>query len=622
MMFTATTSTRLMVLALLLTPTLAEAQRSGLWPQGGQTSLKLVRHDVQVRIHQPLAELTVTQEFDNPSSRQLEAYYYYPVPQGATVTNLALWVNGVRREARVMERQKAREIYQGIVNQKRDPALVERLSDGLFRIRIFPVPARGRMRVELRFAQPLELLEPGHYRLLLRKPPGQTSHALRLGVELRPAATPQRAWLVGYSGQLARQTAAVGPVYALPMAATQRSFERDIEVHFTLPRQSAARIAVAAKRSAEASTFVAELPRAPDRGAPRQVSLLVDVSAGMQPHLPRARRLVEALLRALPAWGKVQLLPFDILPRAPEADSATMAQVSPARVGALTEWLEQQEAARGTAFVPAFEAALRAGAHQIILVTDGASPNHQAELEQLLRRVFDHRGLTISVVLLGSAGVTGTLPQLDPLRDMVRITGGVFEKRSGGTRAQLVKRLLSRPQPRSARLLAGEAQIQGASLHVLSGASPQRVLVAGRLPAGANNAPLRISLSDGSSHELRLPAGDVRAAGALWANAEIGRLMQQIKLFNEEDALRPQIIALSKEHRVASEYTAYLVTETDADYLRPTSGRKWQRQVQRMGDGAPQSSFHSTPEPHEVLLVGLGLLLVWAARRRGWLGAS
>ena len=260
MMSKATTATCVFTLALLLTSSLAEAQRSGLWPQGGQTSLKLVRHDVQVRIDQPLAELTVTQAFDNPSSLQLEAYYYYPVPRGATVTNLALWVNGVRREARVMERQKAREIYQGIVNQKRDPALVERLSDGLFRIRIFPVPARGRTRVELRFAQPLELLEPGHYRLLLRKPPGQTSHALRLGLELLPAATPQRAWLVGYSGRLARQTAAAGPVYALPMAAAQRSFERDIEVHFTLPEQSAARIAVAAKRGAEASTFVAQLP--------------------------------------------------------------------------------------------------------------------------------------------------------------------------------------------------------------------------------------------------------------------------------------------------------------------------------------------------------------------------
>ena len=300
-----------------------------------------------------------------------------------------------------------------------------------------------------------------------------------------------------------------------------------------------------------------------------------------------------------------------------------MAQVSPARVGALAEWLEEQEAARGTAFVPAFEAALRAGAHQIVLITDGASPNHQAELEHLLRRVFDHRGLTVSVVLLGPAGAAGAQPQLDPLRDMTRVTGGLFERRPGqGTLAQLVKRLLSRPTPRLARLLAGETQIQGASLHVLSGASPQRVLVAGRLPAGANNAPLRISLSDGSSHELRLPAGNVRAAGALWADAEIRRLMQQIKLFNEEDALRPQIIALSKEHRVASEYTAYLVTETDADYLRPTSGRKWQRQVQRMGDNAPSNSFHSTPEPHEVLLVGLGLLLVWAARRRGWLGAS
>jgi len=148
----------------------------------------LVRHDVQVRIRQPLAEVTVTQVFDNPQPFQLEAYYYYPVPDGATVSNLALWVNGERREARVMERQRAREIYQGIVNEKRDPALVERLSDELFRIRIFPVPARGRQRVELRFVQPVEQLAPTHYRLLLKRPPGPTSHALRLAAALEGQA--------------------------------------------------------------------------------------------------------------------------------------------------------------------------------------------------------------------------------------------------------------------------------------------------------------------------------------------------------------------------------------------------------------------------------------------------
>lgn len=617
--------TTILVIILALAPAVAGAQQAGLWPRGAGGSLKLVRHDVQVRIHQPLAEITVTQEFENPHAVQLEAYYYYPVPRGATVTNLALWVNGKRREARVMERQKAREIYQGIVNEKRDPALVERLSDELFRIRIFPVPARGRQRVELRFAQPLELVERGHYRLTLRRPPGPTCHVLRLGVELLPAATPERAWLVGYSGRLARE----GRVYRLPLAAAPRSFERSIELHYVLPAQSADGVAVAARRGGDETLFVAELPRPDDRDAHRQLALLVDVSSSMLggARVKRAKQLAAALLDALPASASVQLLPFDILPRrGPRALRAgELAAADGARIRALREWLEEQEPGGGSAFVPAFEAALRARAQQIVLITDGASPNHQAELEHLLRQIFDQRGVTVSLVLVGSQEGTGA--QLDPLRDMVRLTGGVFALRPGEAELQtLARRLLARPQPRTARALSGGAPIEGASLHVLPGASLRRVLVAGRVPS--TTRALQVLLADGRRHTVQLPGPadprpQARDAGALWAHAEIGRLMEQIKLFSDEEKLRPRIVALSKQHRVASEYTAYLVTETDADYLRPTSGQQWQRQVKRMGDDAPPPhGFHSTPEPHEVLLVGLGLLLLWAARRRGWIGAS
>lgn len=650
---TTTRSSLLCGLLLLLAPRGAGAQdtpdaelRAGLWPSGGGTSLALVRHDVQVLIRQPLAEITVTQEFDNPSSMQLEAYYYYPVPRGATVTGLALWVNGVRREARLMERQQAREIYQGIVNQKRDPALVERLSDELFRIRIFPVPARGRQRVELRFAQPLELLERGHSRLVLRRPPGPTSHALRLGVELHPVAVPDRSWLVGYSGRLA--PAGAGGGYVLPLAAAQRSFEREIEVHFTLPEQSAGRAAVAAQPTDEETTFVAELPRLARTGAPRRVALLVDVSKSMlrSGQLSRARRLADAALGALPHRAAVQLLPFDLLPREgpPELRAAAMEPAAAFRVAALRAWLAQLEASGGSAFVPAFEAAFRAGAQQIVLITDGASPGHQAELEHLLRRVFDRRDATVSVLLLDTGEISSARPQLDPLREMAHTTGGLFERwtgdeRDGAAAAALIKRLLLRPRALTARALIGGAAAKGHSLHVLSGSTQDRLLVAGRVPAAAwagragGRRALRVLLGDGSGHDLELPAASgvslpaasgesVPAAGAVWADAAIARLMQQIRLFGEEELLRPQIVALSQRHNVASEYTAYLVTETDADYLRPTSGQQWQRQVQRLGDDAPPGGFHSTPEPHEVLLVGLGLLLLWAARRRGWLGAS
>ena len=141
----------------LLAPAPAEAQRRfGLWPADAGEALPLKRHDLQVTINHPVVETVLTQEFENSLSFNREATFYYPAPAGATVSGMALWVNGVRRPARMLERQKAREIYDGIVRKNRDPAIVERVDGSTFKIRIFPVLARSRTRVELRFVQPVQ----------------------------------------------------------------------------------------------------------------------------------------------------------------------------------------------------------------------------------------------------------------------------------------------------------------------------------------------------------------------------------------------------------------------------------------------------------------------------------
>jgi Ca-activated chloride channel family protein len=594
----------------------ASAQRAGLWPKGASTSLKLVRHEIQVQIRQPLAEITVTQVFDNPQPFQLEAYYYYPVPSGATVSNLALWVNGKRREARVMERQRAREIYQGIVDEKRDPALVERLSDELFRIRIFPVPARGRQQVQLRFVQPVGQIAPGHYRLLLRRPPGPTSHALRLAVTLEPAGSLQRAWIVGHPGRLERSVS--GRIYELPMAAAPRSFERDIELHFQL-RQPSQATALAVADGPGHSIVVAEVARDLDDAGTRarRVALLLDTSSSMKQHLTRARSLAGKTLTAQPPRGDtlVQLVPFSLLPR--EGAHLLMQPATRARIQDLIEEVNRTDAAGGSAFVPAFEKALAARADQVVLITDGASPYHQAELEHLLRTIFDQRGISVSVLLLGD----GSGAQIDTLRQLAKISGGIFERPGNDPDRDhaLVARLGSLAPPPVVR-------VNETPMHLLS-AGPHRLLVAGRIPS-SNAGWLTLAPADDRSVDLVLPGSPRAAPGAaaLWANAEIDHLERRIKVFNEEEQLRERVVELSRRYRVASEYTAFLVTETDADYLRPTSGRKWQRQVQQMGDGAsaPASSsspFHSTPEPHEYALMILGMILLLTARRRGWIGA-
>src|SRR5262249_52962857 len=56
--------------------------------------LAMLNHKVTVKIDDQVAVTRVEQTFRNHTSRQLEATYVFPVPKGASVTKLTMWVDG------------------------------------------------------------------------------------------------------------------------------------------------------------------------------------------------------------------------------------------------------------------------------------------------------------------------------------------------------------------------------------------------------------------------------------------------------------------------------------------------------------------------------------------------
>jgi Mg-chelatase subunit ChlD len=563
-------------------------------------SLKLVRHDVWLDIQHPVATTVVTQEFANPHNVSLEAFFSYPVPPDATVTGLALWVNGERREARLLERQRAREIYQGIVNQKRDPALLEKTSEG-FRIRIFPVLPRAKQRVELRFVQPVTVDSDGSYRLTLRRPPGSTIHGLRLSARLRAGFPLRRAWLEGCGdAELAWREGA----HALAPTAVAR-FDREIHLRYE-PAEPLDRPRAASAEADGEQLFVAELSRRPSRVAPRQVALLVDTSTSMARHLPVARRLARALLDHLGAADRLALVPFGLLPAGPVAPAPVTAELR-SRARATLAALAPHG---GTAFAPAFRRALAAGVDHLVCITDGGTVYHRAELEQLLGLLLPRQDVAVSVVALPGA------VNEEALTDLTAASGGLFRTVDPASEANL--EALAAQLARHAR---PGVRVAGRGQAFLLRVDADRVLVTGAVPAAATAVELELVPGrERVALELTEPSAEPAALHGVLGAAAIAKRMREIKLLGEDEPRRGAVVALSLRHHVVSEYTALLATETDADYARPTSGQKWQRQpAPNIGDNLPPAQLNPTPEPHEWALIGLGLALLLWARRRGWI---
>ena len=89
--------------------------------------------------------------------------FYFPLPQDASISGFGMWIGNELVEADVVEKQRAREIYETILRERRDPGLLEWTGGNLFKARVFPIEAQSEKRIKITYTQVLPL-ENGRYR--------------------------------------------------------------------------------------------------------------------------------------------------------------------------------------------------------------------------------------------------------------------------------------------------------------------------------------------------------------------------------------------------------------------------------------------------------------------------
>lgn len=100
-----------------------------------------------------VVKVTANQAFVNETHRQIEGIYLFPAPEDAAVNRLALVIDGKTYEAELLSREEAVRTYERIVGARKDPALLEFINRQTFRLRIFPFPPRGEREVAVRYDQ-------------------------------------------------------------------------------------------------------------------------------------------------------------------------------------------------------------------------------------------------------------------------------------------------------------------------------------------------------------------------------------------------------------------------------------------------------------------------------------
>lgn len=143
-----------------------KSQAAGLLkPVNGSDSLISIKsHDVKVVINNGFAKTQVDQVFVNNGGTELEAVYTFPLPEKASLSELSLWINGQEVVGEVLEKQKARDVYEDQKSKGNDTAVAEKDEYKSFQISVYPVKVDQPTRVRLVYYQPLSVdLNIGRY---------------------------------------------------------------------------------------------------------------------------------------------------------------------------------------------------------------------------------------------------------------------------------------------------------------------------------------------------------------------------------------------------------------------------------------------------------------------------
>lgn len=585
---------------------------------GGQ--LKIIDHDVRVSLNNGVAVTHVTQVFQNQEDRQVEALYTFPVPRGASVANFSMWINGKEMVGEVLEKEKAREIYNSYKQVRRDPGLLEQVDFRTFEMRIFPIGPKAEQRVEITYYQELDsdddtLRYVYPLATATRSDADAQVHG-RFAFQADVKSMVPIEALVSPSHPSDAVIARHGPDYA-QVSIEQRDgmLNRDLVLACTARRTKTGLDLLTSKEKGEDGYFQLTLTAGDDLAALDEAMdyvFVLDISGSManDGKLGVSRESIMAFVDGLEAADRFELIAFNVQPQ------PLFGRLNAAAGNAGTEarrFLNNQSARGGTVLRPALLTAYKYAdpdrVLNVVVLSDGLT--EQRERAELLQAI-GQRPSGCRVFCIG-VGNDVNRPLLEQVAEE---SGGMAAFLSQGDNFELAAKAFRRKlmRPVAANL---SIAIDGVSTYDIEPAV---------LPNLFHGLPIRVYGRYRGEGETKVKlTGDIRGKAftsedvmtfpgrdeanpemeRMWAWKRIDQLQKKADRSGSRDSVIAQIVELGETYSIVSEYTSFLVLENDAEYQRWQIDRKNSRRLGR-DRAAQQAREEQLAKLRELALNDLG----------------
>ena len=542
-------------------------------------ALEIEEHSVEVTVENGIAVTEVTQVFRNLENRQVEALYTFPVPRGASLSNFSMWIGGKEMVGEVVEKKRAREIYDSYKARRIDPGLLEQADFRSFEMRIFPIAARAEQKVQVTYYQELDPDDDWVtyvYPLATstrQEAASRTRGKFALSARLRSSVPIAKVESPSHRDDFA--VALRNEYFAEASLETSGGdLTRDVVLAYRLSKPVTGADIVVSKLSGEDGYFCLvltpgdELP-AHEKGM--DFVFVLDVSGSMdrEGKLDLSRSSVDAFVRELEPEDRLELIAFNITP------STFFGELVPPTVQNIAQaagFLALQQARGGTSLAPAIRAAFKYAMPgrplNVVVLSDGLTEGQDLGdlIELMAGRPEGARVFAIGI---------GNDVNRKNLEDAAAKAGGLAAFVSRGDdmtrQAKAFRRKLAR-----AAIENVTVEIDGVKTYEIEPARPVNLFhgvparVYGRFDGGG---AAKVCLRGGSreapfekAFEVEFPReGSSRPEiERMWAWRRVDRLQKS----NAGPAEIEEIVDLGERFSIVTEHTSFLVLENDGEYRR------------------------------------------------------
>lgn len=552
--------------------------------------LPLVSTRVEARISGMVARVTVTQRFDNPHDRPIEALYLFPLPAEAAVDDMEMHVGDRVIRGRIQRRAQARRTYEEARESGRRAALLEQQRPNLFAQRVANVQPREHVDVRIQYVQMLPF-DDGQYEMVfpMVAPPRydpadpsavlgaenevrqaedvQLSVALDAGMPLEAVASPTHRVHIERAGETAA---------SVRLDAAGERPNRDFVLRYAVGGEVPRATVLAHREDGDGPGHFSLLVQPPaeppgETIAPRDLTFVVDTSSSMRGRpMEHAQAVMRAVLEGVREGDTFNVLSFS---DQVEHLSATPLGGTPANLRRAVEFVDAMRATGSTEMVPAIRRALAGPGTGdrlpiVVLLTDGYIGNEADVLRAIAEDLGDARVYAVGV---GSS-----------------VNRFLLERAAEIGRGRTVVATLSEPPADAAARFAAlvdrpvftDVEIDWGGLAV-EDVYPRRLpdlfagkplVVHGRYTQGGS-ARVKVRGTLGGRRyerivEVELPRASAdrthAAHGTLWARAAVKDRMNRLFL-RDDPALIEEVTELGLAHRMVTQWTSFVaVDETPA----------------------------------------------------------